>query len=129
MYRLFVWALLLGFFPSGLALSSDEVMPLEGCRKAIVAELFYEISPALFVETKLQGSSNSRRYVSVVHGAGLPGKPGQLIVCPDCAKLRKEDPVLICRGNTWQGFDNGNGARASIVVSGFVVKPLGIPTQ
>lgn len=120
------YALLLGLVSSIPAWSAETTMHQEGCRKAVVAELFYEISPALFVESKLQGSSNARLYITVVHGAGLPGKPGQFIYCPDCSKLRKDDPVLICRGNVWQGFENSNGARASFVVSGFAAKPLGI---
>lgn len=123
------YVVMLGLFSSVPAWSAEVTKREEGCRKAVVAELFYEISPALFVETKLQASSNSRMYITVVHGAGLPGKPGQLIVCPDCSKLRKEDPVLICRGNAWQGFESSAGARASVVVSGFAAKPLGIPPQ
>lgn len=123
------FALLLGLFSPVPAWSAEAAMHEESCRKAVVAELFYEISPAFFVETKLQASSNSRMYITVVHGAGLPGKPGQLIVCPDCSKLRKEDPVLICRGNAWQGFESSTWVRASFVVSGFAAKPLGIPPQ
>lgn len=129
MSHFLAYAFLLGLVGSVPASWSAETTKQEGCRKAIVAELFYEISPALFVESKLQGSSNARLYITVVHGAGLPGKPGQLIYCPDCSKLRKDDPVLICRGNVWQGFENSTGSRASFVVSGFAAKPLGAPAN
>lgn len=99
-----------------------------GCSEAVAAEIFREVSTALFVETRLQGQQRAPLYITLIHQAGVPGKPGQLIHCMDCNNLRPNDPVLICQ-NEARGVYLEQEPSDPIVIRGVSAKPLKPPVK
>lgn len=101
---------------------------IDSCKTAVTAEIFHEISPSLYVDTKLQRRQRAPLYITVVNQDGLPGGPGQLIHCTDCSALKPREPVLICRSEK-HSVNQIRDTGPSIVVQGFIAKPIRLPSE